>query len=302
MNFVRVLKLLSKPKLLLKIKNSKSGDTGSPFVKSYKDLMQGGRPTADFTAAEMLNLVWETSPEAIARLLPPPLEPAEKPLVFAFIAYYPSTNFSVPYNESAVLIRASYRGEEGWYCLSMPVTDDMAMAGGREGWGYPKKMANIAFSRDNDTVTGYTERHGIKFMQVKAKLTGRVNNDNAALDEIRALGVNPDGEFTDKVYLFKHSPSPVNGGIFDYPPLLVEGHTRLRPKTFIWAETEIELTESAYDPWNEVPVKHMLGGFYTVGNNSMLHGRVLQKVNELEFLPYAFLKWEFDQNRPWNRT
>jgi len=25
---------------------------------------------------------------------------------------------------------------------------------------------------------------------------------------------------------------------------------------------------------------------------------VLQKVNALEFLPYAFLKWEFDQHRP----
>ena len=81
------------------------------------------------------------------------------------------------------------------------------------------------------------------------------------------------------------------------PPLLVEGHTRFRPKTFTWAETEIELTPSEYDPWQEVPVERMLGGFYTVGDNSMLHGRVLQKVNELEFLPYSFLKYEFEQNR-----
>ncbi|EEB79761.1 hypothetical protein GPB2148_3606 [marine gamma proteobacterium HTCC2148] len=43
MKFIQVLKLLSKPKLLSKIKNSKSSDTGSPFVKSYKDLMAGGR-------------------------------------------------------------------------------------------------------------------------------------------------------------------------------------------------------------------------------------------------------------------
>lgn len=250
-----------------------------------------------FTNAEMLNLVWETTPEAIAKLLPPPLKPASSPLVFAFIADYPSTNFSVPYKESALLIRASYKGEEGFYCLSMPVTDDMAMAGGREGWGYPKKMADISFSREGDTVEGYTERHGIKFMQVKAKLTGKVNNDNAALDEILALGINPDGEFSEKSYVFKHSPSPVKDGIFDYPPLLVEGVTRFRPKTFIFAETEIELTPSAFDPWDEVPVKRMLGGFYSVGDNSMLHGRVLAKVNQLEFPPYAFLKWEFDQNR-----
>ena len=90
----------------------------------------------------------------------------------------------------------------------------------------------------------------------------------------------------------------MKSGVFDYPPLLVEGVTRFRPKTFTWAEVDIELTPSAYDPWHELPVKRMLSGFYTVGDNSMLHGRVLQKVNELEFLPYTFTKWEFEQNRP----
>ena len=98
MKLTTALKLVSKPKLLLKIKNSKSGDSGSDFVKSYKDLMKGGKPTADFYDAEILNLVWETTPEAIATLLPPPLKPASRPLVFAFIAYYPRTNFSVPYH------------------------------------------------------------------------------------------------------------------------------------------------------------------------------------------------------------
>lgn len=297
MKLITALTLLVRPTLLLKIIRSAKGDKANGFVKSYKSLMSRGKPTADFTDAEMLWLVWETTPEAISTLLPPPLKPAAKPVAVAFLADYPSTNFSVPYKESALLIRASYKGSEGYYCLSMPVTDDMAMAGGREGWGYPKKMANISFSRTGDSAEGYTERHGIKFMQVKAKLTNKVNDDNAALDELLALGINPNGEFSDRSFLFKHSPSPVANGIFDYPPLLVEGFTRMRPKKFLWAETEIDITPSKYDPWGEVPVERMLGGFYCVGDNSMLHGNVLQKVNALEFLPYAFLKWEFDQNR-----
>ena len=83
MKLTTALKLLSKPKLLLKIKNSKSGDSGSDFVKSYKDLMKGGKPTADFYNAEMLNLFWETTPEAIATLLPPPLKPASQNLWYS---------------------------------------------------------------------------------------------------------------------------------------------------------------------------------------------------------------------------
>lgn len=297
MKLITALTLLVRPTLLLKIIRSAKEDKANGFVKSYKSLMSRGKPTADFTDAEMLWLVWETTPEAISTLLPPPLKPAAKPVAVAFLADYPSTNFSVPYKESALLIRASYKGSEGYHCLSKPVNDDMAMAGGREGWGYPKKMANISFSRTGDSAEGYTERHGIKFMQVKAKLTNKVNDDNAALDELLALGINPDGEFSDRSFLFKHSPSPVANGIFDYPPLLVEGFTRMRPKKFLWAETEIDITPSKYDPWGEVPVERMLGGFYCVGDNSMLHGNVLQKVNALEFLPYAFLKWEFEQNR-----
>lgn len=298
MKFAQFLMLLSKPSLLGKIKRGEEPGDANGFVKSYNDLMERGKPTTDFTDAEMLTMFWETDPDIVAKVLPPPLKPAARPIAAAFIAHYPSTNFSVPYHESALLVRASYKGEEGYYCLSMPVTDDMAMAGGREGWGYPKKMANISFSRDGNTLTGFTERHGTKFIQVKAELTGKVNNNNAALDEILALGVNPDGEFFDRSYVFKHSPSPVAGGIFDYPPLLLEGITTFKPKTFTWAETEIKLTPSAYDPWHDIPVKRMLGGAYTVGDNSMLHGRVLKKLNSLEFLPYAFVKWEFDQNRP----
>ena len=105
------------------------------FVKTYEEILGNSPANGDFYDAEMLTVVWETAPEAIEKLLPPPLKPAQKPVVLAFVANYPSTNFSVPYFESALLIRASFEGTEGFYCLAMPVTNDMAMAGGREIWG-----------------------------------------------------------------------------------------------------------------------------------------------------------------------
>ena len=125
------------------------------FVKTYEEILGNSPPSGDFYDAEMLTLVWETTPEAITKLLPPPLKPAQKPVVLAFVANYPSTNFSLPYKESALLVRASFEGQEGFYCLSMPVTNDMAMAGGREIWGYPKKLANIALQREGGTAYGF---------------------------------------------------------------------------------------------------------------------------------------------------
>ena len=78
----------------------------------------------------------------------PPLKPAEYPVAMAFVANYPKTNFDVTYQESALFLRATYEGEEGNYCLAMPVTNDMAMVGGREFYGFPKKMADIPFSEE----------------------------------------------------------------------------------------------------------------------------------------------------------
>ena len=78
------------------------------FVKTYEEILGNAHENSDFYDAEMLTLVWETTPETIEKLLPPPLKPAQKPVVLAFVANYPSTNFGVPYLESALLVRASF--------------------------------------------------------------------------------------------------------------------------------------------------------------------------------------------------
>jgi acetoacetate decarboxylase len=61
--------------------------------------------------------------------------------------------------ESALFLQAEYNGEEGAYCLAMPVTNDMALILGREVFGYPKKMADIYIKRNGEKVEGWTERH-----------------------------------------------------------------------------------------------------------------------------------------------
>ena len=165
------------------------------FVKTYEEILNNSNESGDFFDAEMLTLAWETKTEAIEKLLSPQLKPAAKSLVLAFIADYPSTNFGVPYKESALFVKASFEGQEGFYCLSMPVTNDMAMAGGREIWGYLKKLANIEIQREGDRLEGSTERHGIQFMKVKANLTGKIN-DNSATDELLSLGLNREGEYS----------------------------------------------------------------------------------------------------------
>jgi len=259
------------------------------FVKSFDEILANRRDTADFYDAEMLAVFWETKPEIVARLLPPPLKSAEYPLVMAFVAHYPRTNFDVTYHESALFLRAVHNGEEGNYCLAMPVTNDIAMAGGRERFGFPKKIAEINFAKEQEIAYGWTERRGVRFMEIRAKLTGKFNLPEAQTIVMNSRFENGAGRGVS--YNFKNFPAPEGGG-FDYNPRLVRQETVIRPKRIQIGEAEIILRHSDYDPWAEVEVVKALGAIYTVGDNSMLPGKTVAEVNPMEFAPYAFLKWD----------
>jgi len=259
------------------------------FVKSFEEIMANTRATVDFYDAEMLTVFWETKPEIVAKLVPPPLEPAEAPIVMAFVANYPGTNFDVTYKESALFVRVVHDGEEGGYCLAMPVTNDIAMAGGREVFGFPKKMADIHIQRDGKSVGGWTERRGVRFMEIRTELTGKLNDPDA---QAILMGNDiQDGSIKAISYNFKHFPAP-EGGTFDYGPRLVKQETILKPKEMQFGEAEIILKHSDYDPWAELEVVKILGALYTIGDNSMLGGKIVAEVGSMEFTPYAFLKWD----------
>ena len=259
------------------------------FVKSLAEIAAAYTEKAEFYDAEMLTVFWETKPEIVKRLLPPPLKPSGKPIAFAFVANYPRTNFGVSYLEGALFLRAEFDGEPGAYCLAMPVTNDMAMAGGREIYGYPKKIAAIELKRDGQDVEGRIERRGVRFFEVRAKLTGEVNADEA--EAIMPGLLSENGDSVAVCYNFKHFPAP-GADPFDYSPRLIREEVELSPVSIEMGEAEIVMKSSDYDPWTEVEIVKLLGAMYTKGNNAMRPGEVVAEVDPAEFAPYAFLKWD----------
>jgi acetoacetate decarboxylase len=255
------------------------------FVKSPEDLLKLSEKTAEFYNAEVLTVYFETRQDVVERLLPPPLKPASAPIAGIFVADYPETNFGVKYLESALFLLAQHNGEEGVFFLAMPVTDDMAMIGGREIFGYPKKMAQIHLKRSGSRVSGWTERHGIRFMEVNANLTGKFNDENFRKMIAEDMGANPDV----LVYNFKHFPAPERDG-FDYNPRLIRELVTRRPRTMEMGEAELIIRPSIHDPWEDVEIVRVLGAVYAIGDNTMLPGSVVAEVDTDAFAPFAFLK------------
>jgi len=267
------------------------------FVKSLDEIEKSRKEKFDFYSAEFLNVFWETKPEIVERLLPPPLKPGKRPLAHGFVANYPKTNFGLPYLESAIFLRAEYNGVEGNYCLAMHLDGpgkDLGMAGGREQFGFPKKLAKIHFSRDGKEVEGWSERHETRNIEIRAKLTGKFN-DMEAPKILIETGMIQSGKMKNPVavnYNFKYFLAPEGEG-FDYYPRLIREDTVLRPKTMEMGEAELVLKSSIHDPWAEVEILRVLGVLYQKGDNSMLQASVVAEVNPEEFLPYAFLKWDW---------
>jgi acetoacetate decarboxylase len=254
------------------------------FVKTIEEISDY-QPNGEFYDAEVLTVYFETNPEVVEKLLPSPLKPAALPIGAAFVAKYPKTNFGVTYLESALFLLAQHNGEEGAYCLSMPVTNDIALILGREIFGYPKKMAEIGFDREENNIRGWTERHGIRFMEIKAKLNGKFNDVSVQQMMADEMESNPDVT----VYNFKYFPAPDREG-FDYSPRLVKEVVKRKNKTIEMGEAELAFQASEHDPWVDVEIVRVYGATYTVGDNTMLPGNVVAEADQVEFAPFAFMK------------
>jgi acetoacetate decarboxylase len=255
------------------------------FVKTMDEIAARHRETGDFYDAEVLTVYFETKPEIIQALLPPPLTPGPLPIGAVFVANYPKTNFGVSYLESALFLMVAHNGEEGVYCLSMPVNNDMALILGRETFGYPKKMAHIYLEREGNDFRGGTERHGVRFLEMKARIEGSFNDPGAQQFIAEMTQTNPDIA----VYNFKYFPNPERTG-FDYNPRLIKETVKRRFKHIEYGEAELFFNPSPHDPWSDIEIVKVIGALFTISDNSMLPGDVVAEIDPVEFAPYALMK------------
>lgn len=106
-----------------------------------------------FVDREFLIITYRTDIEALRRVVPEPLAVSEPIVKYEFIRMPDSTGFG-DYTESGQVIPVSYRGVEGGYVHSMYLDDDAPIAGGREIWGFPKKLASPVLRVEKDTLIG----------------------------------------------------------------------------------------------------------------------------------------------------
>ena len=106
-----------------------------------------------FYHREFLIITYRTDAEKLRQLVPEPLQIDEPLVKFEFIRMPDSTGFG-DYTESGQVVPVSFQGRKGSYTHCMFLDDHPPIAGGRELWGFPKKLAKPTLADELDTLVG----------------------------------------------------------------------------------------------------------------------------------------------------
>jgi acetoacetate decarboxylase len=109
-----------------------------------------------FYNREFVVISYRTDPELLKAVVPEPLEVVGDVVNYEFIRMPDSTGFG-DYTESGQVIPVRFRAadgtvQEGGYVHAMYLDDDAPIAGGREIWGFPKKLGTPRVVHEAETL------------------------------------------------------------------------------------------------------------------------------------------------------
>ncbi|HYG46018.1 MAG TPA: acetoacetate decarboxylase [Bordetella sp.] len=221
------------------------------------------RPPFRFINREYFIISYETDMEALSAVVPEPLR-VDSPIVHYEFIRMPDSSGLGDYAESGQVISViDEDGRSGSYTHAMYLDDESAIAGGREIWGFPKKLATPRLCVDGkDTLLG-TLDYGTQRIA-----TGTMGYKYRALDtaaECRKLADTPN-------YLLKVIPH-VDGS----PRICELVRYFLRDVEVMGAWTgpaALELRPHALASVADLPVRKVIGGRHVIANLTLDVGEV----------------------------
>jgi len=213
-----------------------------------------------FVNREFLVITYRTDPAKLRELVPEPLQVDEPLVKFEFIRMPDSTGFG-DYTESGQVIPVSLNGRKGGYSHCMFLDDHPPIAGGRELWGFPKKLAKPTLRAEIDTLVGTLDYGPIRIA------TGTMGYKHKAADlaAVKASLLAPN-------FLLKIMPH-VDGTARICE--LVEYYLEDVDLKGAWTgPAALDLTSHALAPIAELPVLEIVSGMHIVADLTLGLGKV----------------------------
>jgi acetoacetate decarboxylase len=138
-----------------------------------------------FRDREFLVITYRTDLDALRAVVPEPLEVTEPLVKYEFIRMPDSTGFG-DYTESGQVIPVGFRGARGGYVHAMYLNDHPPIAGGRELWGFPKKLAAPQLEVEIDTLVGTLDYGKVRIAKATMGYKHRAADAKAVLAALAA--------------------------------------------------------------------------------------------------------------------
>lgn len=230
------------------------------------------------TAAEIwstaVTAVWETDPEAVAAVLPEPLEPAAEPLVRLTITSVQMPGLPV-FGAGWFGVAARHGDEEGEYPIFMPMTTEQSVLGGRDTYGEPKKIADVWARREGDSIDAGIARMGFTICEIHGTVT-----------EAREPY-----EKTKRDFWFKVSPSAETPGELDQDPLLVYGNKTEKARVHETIDGEVVLKDAPLDPIADLEIRRMVDLNWTERASTQV-GQIIGPVPRENLTPFLHQRYD----------
>jgi len=214
-----------------------------------------------FINREFFVVTYRTDPAALRAMVPEPLLPAGDLVKFEFIRMPDSTGFGA-YTESGQVVPVTWKGKPGTYQIAMYLDDESPIAGGREIWGFPKKLAKPHLRVEADTLLGTLDYGPVRIA------TGSMGYKHRALDAKKVLA-----GLQQPNYLLKIIPD------VDCSPRICElveyGLDDLVVKGAWEGPAALELHAHALAPVAALPVLEVISGAHILTDLTLGLGRVV---------------------------
>jgi acetoacetate decarboxylase len=239
------------------------------FVRTTEELERIGRVLREprFVGGRQLKVEFLTDPALLARLLPPPLQPADEPLVSVTVGQWHSNGFG-DFAGATIYLSAAHEGVSGGYALAMWMNAEPPLTFGREVFGEPKKLATVRLERREECRIASVERNGTRLIALRGVMTHELERT----------------EQTRVAFNYRSRTAPGGVGL-DGPAVLTRAtfteEVRLREE----GAGTVELRGTVHDPLDELEVLSVVRATYSEQDTA---GRceAIASVPAEEFLPY----------------
>ncbi len=213
-----------------------------------------------FVDREFLVITYRTDIDALRAIVPEPLEVIDPLVKYEFIRMPDSTGFG-SYYESGQVIPVSYKGERGGYVHAMYLNDEAPIAGGRELWGFPKKLASPSLTVESDTLVGVLDYGPVRVATGTMGYKHRASDLKAALASLQTPG-----------FLLKIIPSPQ--GTPQICELVRYTQDDVTLKGAWTGPAALELHAHALAPVAGLPVREIVSGVHLLADLTLGLGTV----------------------------